>query len=72
MPRRTPRPSNDNDRRAKPARLFGWDVYRIANRGRWVGYVEAADHNTAVEAASVTYDADIRRLLAVRRREITP
>jgi hypothetical protein len=54
----------------KPARCFAWDVYRAAAKARWVGRVEAPTAGAAIEAAAVTFNTDIRKLIAVRRREI--
>jgi hypothetical protein len=70
MPPRRPSKANDNSRDVKPARCFAWDVYRAAAKARWVGRVEAPTAGAAIEAAAVTFNTDIRKLIAVRRREI--
>jgi hypothetical protein len=64
------KPSNDNKRNAKPVQRFAWDVYRAASKARWIGRVEASTADAAIEAAAVEFDSDIRRLIAVQRREI--
>ena len=46
------------------------DVYRAAARARRVGRIEASDAKEAIEAAAVTFDTDVRKLIAVQRREI--
>ena len=45
-----------------------WDVYRVARRGQFVGRVFAVDADAAIRAAAVACDADIRKLIAMRRR----
>jgi len=44
-----------------------WDVYRAARRGRFIGRVVALDPDAAIRAAAVTFDTDVRKLIAVRR-----
>jgi hypothetical protein len=51
-------------------RRFAWDIYRAAARARWVGRVEAPTADAAIEAAAVIFDSDIKKLIALRRREI--
>lgn len=59
-----------NDNRADVVLLpprCEWDVYWAARRGRFVGRVVAVDADAAIRAAAVTFDRDIRKLIAVRR-----
>ena len=44
-----------------------WDVYRVARRGQFVGRVCAVDADAAIRAAAVAFDADISKLIAMRR-----
>jgi hypothetical protein len=60
-----PRPSNDNSQNPPYMPRYAWNVYRAAARARWVGRVEAVDADEAV-----IFDSDVRKLIAVRRREI--
>jgi hypothetical protein len=46
------------------------DVYRTAAKARWVGRVKVPAADAAIEAAAVDFGADIKKLIAVRRREI--
>jgi hypothetical protein len=39
-------------------------------QARWVGRIEASDADEAIQAAAVTSGANIRKLIAMRRREI--
>jgi hypothetical protein len=68
--RQDARASNDNVPGAKSMLRWAWDVYYAAARARWVGRVEASDVDEAIEAAALTFGADVRKLIAVRRREI--
>jgi hypothetical protein len=45
-----------------------WDIYRAASKARWIGTVEAADSDTAIEAAAEEFKTDVWRLIAVPRR----
>jgi hypothetical protein len=68
--RQDARASNDNVPGARQRLRCAWDVYYAAASARWVGRVEASDADGAIEAAAVTFGADVLKLLAVRRREI--
>jgi hypothetical protein len=57
-------------RNAKRVQCFAWDVFRAASRARWVGRIEAATADAAIEAAAVEFKMDAWKLIAVRRREI--
>ena len=70
MKKRPPRASNDNNRNAKPAPRFCWDVYRAAARSRWVGQVIAETGDEAIEAAAIEFKTDAWKLIPVRRYEI--
>jgi hypothetical protein len=68
--RQDARASNDNIQGAAPRLQWAWDVYYAAAKARWVGRVEANDADEAIQAAAVTFGADVRKLIAMRRREI--
>jgi hypothetical protein len=53
------------------APLSSWDIYRAASKARWIGSVEAADADAAIEAAAQEFKTDARRLIAVRRLAIS-
>jgi hypothetical protein len=53
-----------------PSLRWNWDVYYAAARAQWAGRIEATGADDAIEAAAVTFDADVRKLIVVRRREI--
>ena len=53
----------------KPQALLQWDIYRAAAKTTWIGTVEAADADAAIEVAAKEYNVpDPRRLIAVQRR----
>lgn len=64
------RAANDNVSGATPRMRWAWDVYYAAARARWVGRVEASYADEAIQAAAVTFGVNVRKLIAVRRREI--
>lgn len=70
MPPRRSHSANDNRRNAPPMRRWAWDVYRAAAKARWVGRVEAPTAEAAIEAAAMEFDSDVKKLIAVRCREI--
>ncbi len=49
---------------------WAWNVYRAASKAHWVGGVEVPTADAAIAAAAVTFGSDIKKLIAVRRREI--
>ena len=65
MPPRRPSNANDNKRNAKPTRRYAWDVYRAAAHAWWIGHVIASDADEAIRAATVEFQTDIRKLIAV-------
>jgi hypothetical protein len=62
------RPSPD---KPQPTPLWSWDIYRVASKARWIGSVEAADADAAIEKAAAEFKTDARRLIAVKRRAIS-
>jgi hypothetical protein len=54
----------------QPVQLWSWDIYRAASKAKWIGTVEAADADAAVEAAGKEFKTDANKLIAVRRRGI--
>jgi len=54
---------------AAPIRRYAWDVYCAAARARWGGRVVAGSVDAVIEAAAVEYNANARKLIAVRRSE---
>lgn len=55
-----------------PPPLCEWDVYWAARRGRFVGCVVATGADAAIRAAAVSFDKDIRKLIAVPRPALAP
>jgi hypothetical protein len=47
-----------------------WDIYRAASKAKWIGTIEAADADAAIEAAAKEFKTDANKLIAVRRRGI--
>jgi hypothetical protein len=48
--------------------MSSWDIYRAASKARWIGSVEAADADAAIELAAKEFATDAWRLIAVQRR----
>jgi hypothetical protein len=46
---------------------FWWEICRAASKAKWIGSVEAADADAAVEAAAKEFKTDAWRLIALRR-----
>jgi hypothetical protein len=63
-----PKEPSSNDQSLPPLSL--WDLYCEAFKPTSIGSIEAASAEAAIEAAAVEFDTDIRKLIAVRRREI--
>jgi hypothetical protein len=52
----------------KEAPLLTWEIYVARSTpAKYVGRVEAADADAAIEAAVKEFEADPKRLIAVRR-----
>jgi hypothetical protein len=64
------RASNDNALNVLPMPMPAWDVYWCASRGRRVGQVVAMSADAAVKAVGVEFHVDVRKLIAVRCRNI--
>jgi hypothetical protein len=47
---------------------LSWDIYRAASKAKWIGSIEAADADAAIEAAAKEFATDAGKLIAVRRR----
>jgi hypothetical protein len=62
-------PANDNN--PNLPQLPRWDVYRAASRARFVGQVIARSADEAIEVAAIEFNTNIKKLIAVRRFEIT-
>jgi hypothetical protein len=43
----------------QPPPLFLWDIYRAASKATWIGSVEAADANAAIEVAAIKFKTDV-------------
>jgi len=51
--------------------LLSWEIYRAASKAKWIGTIEAADADAAIEAAAKEFKTDARKLIAVKRRAIS-
>jgi hypothetical protein len=54
-------------RPCKPQSPLSWNIYRAAKKAVWVGMVEAADADKAIEKAAKQYKVPAYNLIAVRR-----
>jgi hypothetical protein len=50
--------------------LPSWNIFRADGKAKWIGSVEAANADAAIEAAAKEFATDPRRLIAVRHRVI--
>jgi hypothetical protein len=55
-------------RKPEPPPPLSWDIYRAAAKAKWIGSVEAADADAAIEKAVAEFKTDAKRLIAVQRR----
>jgi hypothetical protein len=46
---------------------LSWDIYRVANKARLLGTVEADNAGEAIKKAAEEFKIDTWRLMAVRR-----
>jgi len=54
-------------RPSKPQSPLSWNIYRAAKKAVWVGMVEAADADKAIEKAAKQYKVPAYNLIVVRR-----
>lgn len=55
-------------KKPEPPPLSTWDVFKIAKKSVWLGTVEAADNDAAIEKAAQEFKTDAWRLYAMQRR----
>jgi hypothetical protein len=48
----------------QPAPLWSWDIHRAAAKARWIGTVEAADADAAIQAAAKEFKVIASKLIA--------
>jgi hypothetical protein len=49
-------------KKPEPPNPTSWDIYRVANKGKLLGTIEAADTDAAIEAAAKEFKIDAWRL----------
>jgi hypothetical protein len=54
-------------KKPEPPKPLSWNVYKIASKAVWLGEVEAADEQAAVEKAAAEFKVPAKRLMAIRR-----
>jgi len=56
-------------RNPKPPEPSSWDIYLAHHTpAKWIGTVDAADANSAIERAAKEFNQEPSRLIAVQRR----